>query len=204
MSTRAQAIDGRKKKRPGVDEQKEIVTRAAIELFIQKGTKSVSLGQICDHAGVSRPTFYRCFKDKDELVTLLYQRSINSHVEALLQFAGQNDFKQPGWLEMGIDAMFDAIFEEAELARLVFIEQSDPSSPIAQTIDETFDKLAEQLLVAFSKNEQVPQSKSYFKAAMFSYQWLVQDAIKSGLSDADRKNAKEAAYALSQRVFVLK
>lgn len=67
-------VDGRTKKRPGQEEQAAIITRAAVDLFSKHGTKPVSIAQICTHADVSRPTFYRCFKDKDELIASMLQR----------------------------------------------------------------------------------------------------------------------------------
>ena len=59
------------KKRPGVEEQREIILSAAIDLFGVEGKKAVSVSRICEKAGVSRDTYYRCFDDKEALISHL-------------------------------------------------------------------------------------------------------------------------------------
>lgn len=193
--------DGRSKKRPGVEEQTEIITNAAIELFIEHGTKTTSIAQICKKADVSKPTFYRCFKDKEELVSKLYQDSINNHVGGILTFAipksisGKHDF------DVALDQLFDTIFEHANLVQLLFREYSDPSSPASQIIDDTFENIAismEKGLLATGKR--IP-SRIFLKAMMSAFQWIIYDAIKAGLSDDSVKAAKIASHELAAALF---
>ncbi len=94
MVDSAKNIDGRSKKRPGVEEQSAIVTKAAVTLFAENGVRGVSIAQICAQAEVSRPTFYRCFEDKDALVSRIYEESVNAYVETFLAGSHLQDTKQ--------------------------------------------------------------------------------------------------------------
>jgi len=44
------------------------IRASARELFDRKGIRDVSVDEIVDHAGLTKPTFYRCFPSKDDLV----------------------------------------------------------------------------------------------------------------------------------------
>ena len=68
-AVRSQPVTGRR--RPGLREQRRIILDAAVELFSQEGVKAVSVSRICQQAGVSRDTCYRCFEDKGTLVSHL-------------------------------------------------------------------------------------------------------------------------------------
>jgi len=102
-------VDGRTKKRPGQEEQAAIITRAAVDLFSKHGTKLVSIAQICTHADVSRPTFHRCFKDKDELIASIYLYSVNAHVEEILRHMQGQGRKDSQWCQEALGNLFDAI-----------------------------------------------------------------------------------------------
>lgn len=189
--------DGRSKKRPGVQEQAATITSAAIELFIEQGTRNTSIAQICARADVSKPTFYRCFTDKEELVTRLYHFSIHEHVESLMATTFDATDGGRKKLDVALDTLMDAIFERAQLAQLLFREYSDPASPAAAIIDETFERIARKMERSFKQQNQRVPSRTFLKAMMSAFQWLVFDAIKGGLTTKAIKQAKHAAHELT-------
>ena len=188
--------DGRSKKRPGVDEQRDIILRAAVELFSANGTHSVSIAQICAHADVSRPTFYRCYADKAELVAAIYQNAVNEPVESMLLRARLSD---PAQLKLGVDQMLDGIFAQAPLAKLVFMEANDPTSAASQIVDEAFARAADSLTHDLQQIGTDIPSRTYLKSVMAAIQWIAYDAIRKGLSKKDIETAKEAAFELILR-----
>jgi hypothetical protein len=114
--------------------------QAAVSLFAEQGVRASSIAQICARAEVSRPTFYRCFEDKDALVSRMYENSVNAFVENFLGTARLGDQEE---LHHQLDDLLDSIFEHSELAQLVFRESSDPDSPAARIIDDAFEHAAE-------------------------------------------------------------
>jgi len=53
MTAAEEKIDGRSRRRPGVDQQRESIRRTAVSLFAEAGTRNVSIAQICAAAEVS-------------------------------------------------------------------------------------------------------------------------------------------------------
>ena len=199
MNQPEKAIDGRSKKRPGLEEQTVLITQAAVELFIEQGSRSVSIAQICNHAKVSRPTFYRCFKDKEELLYNLYQYSVNDHVKNILLKANSSKLKDSHWLHSALDELLEAIFENSQSVKLVFMESNDPLSPASSIVESAFDHAADVMEKTMTKDKADMPSRTVLKALMAAYQWIVHDAIKKDLTDDAKGEAKRAAWELTQR-----
>ncbi|MFT4518903.1 MAG: AcrR family transcriptional regulator [Halioglobus sp.] len=191
------ASDGRSKKRPGVEEQRAIILRAAVSLFADKGVAAVSIAQICSYAEISRPTFYRCFEDKAALVSAIYEDSVNTHVETFFVIGR---FRNQQQLKASLDALLESIFQRSELALLVFNESNDPSSPAASIVDAAFEHAADVMTKSWGSHANQVPSRVYLKSIMAAVQWIVQDAIRKGLNEATKDDAKDAAYQLVSRV----
>jgi AcrR family transcriptional regulator len=57
-------------------ENKERILAAAFELFFRYGIKSVTMDDIAKHLSMSKKTIYLYFRDKDEVVHTLMERSL--------------------------------------------------------------------------------------------------------------------------------
>jgi len=189
--------DGRSKKRPGVEEQSAIIMQAAVALFAEAGVSPVSIAQVCHRAGVSRPTFYRCFNDKDALVSRIYEESVNAFVETFLVDVRRRESRK---LKEQLERLLDSIFGQSQLARLVFRESSDPDSPAARIIDHAFEHAADSMLEQSRRKHGDQPSRVFLKSIMAAIQWIVQDAIRKGLTEDSRAEAKAAAFALVSKV----
>lgn len=192
--------DGRSKSRPGVDEQRRLILEGAASLFAERGSRAVSIAQICDHVGVSRPTFYRCFADKDQLVDELYQLAVGGPVElnmlSLLRRGGDVDGTREG-----LETLADDIFAHGTLAKLIFVESADPSSPAYGIVQRSFDATAKEIEDWYCQRKLVAPSRTLLKATMVAAQWIVHDAITRGLSPKNKREAKAALWELASRVF---
>ena len=195
----ARAPDGRSKKRPGLDEQKRGILEAAVALFRQHGSRAVSISQSCQRAGISRPTFYRCFQDKEALVDAIYQEAVNRPVQEFMLHGLSGKALDGEKVHAALDRLFDAIFDNADFAELVFMEANDPASPAYAIVDEAFSGFAEAMAGGISKRSGEDNSTVFLKALMAACQWIVHDAIRKGLDEARRKEAKTAAWELVRR-----
>lgn len=195
--------DGRSKKRPGLEEQKNSIIHAATSLFSKHGSRTVSISKICLLADITRPTFYRCFKDKDALLSELYQNSVYQSVQDILITHFQNSGNDKSWVHAALDDVYDAIFEQAELADLLFREASDPHSPAYGVINSAFETIAATMIEALGINKERNEMTIYFKAVMAANQWIVHDAINKGLSDKNRTEAKQACWLMASKLFEL-
>ncbi|GAB5449812.1 MAG: hypothetical protein Hals2KO_01400 [Halioglobus sp.] len=188
------AKDGRAKKRPGLEEQRRIILEAAVELFSARGSRTVSISDICVQANVSRHTYYRCFTDKDELIRLLYQTSVNDHMEAI-SGAADVDYSDPLWLHRAFEYTIDAILEQHKVAQFLFVESSDPNSHAHTVINEALDKVVLRMQRWCMSHYGQQPSKVFLKSLLMASQWLVQNAIESGM---DRKVIAESKQAAEQ------
>jgi len=191
---------GRARKRPGVEQQREVIMAAAVDLFAARGTRAVPVADICKAAGVSRDTYYRCFADKSALVDQLYQSAVNDHIESVLH-AASLDYDNPAWLHEVFDNTIDAILERHQVARFLFIEAADPRSPASEVIDRTYDRVARRMQNWCKAHYGKRPQRELFKSLLVATQWLVHNAINAGLKKSDIATAKAAAETLYLGVF---
>ncbi|MCB9656865.1 MAG: TetR/AcrR family transcriptional regulator [Polyangiales bacterium] len=197
----ARPPDGRAKRRPGVDAQRRHLLDTAIVLFAERGSRQVSINDLCAAAEVSRPTFYRCFTDKDGLVEALYREAVMGPIESIVLSSLATRAREPGWLRRANDEMLDAIFAEAPAAALLFVESADPTSQAHAIIQRAFDDIGATLRKVMRKAGAQPLSPVAQKAMLVACQFIVHDAIQKGLTAKARREAKEATWELAKRVF---
>ncbi|MDI9363530.1 MAG: TetR/AcrR family transcriptional regulator [Flavobacterium sp.] len=60
-------------------EIKDRILEKAHELYMRYGIKSITMDEIAGHLGISKKTIYQSYKDKDELVSAVFNRLISSN-----------------------------------------------------------------------------------------------------------------------------
>jgi AcrR family transcriptional regulator len=201
MSPRAKT-DGRRKPRPGLAAQRRHLLDTAVGLFGERGSRDVSVSDLCHAANISRPTFYRCFPDKDALVATLYREAVLGPIESIVLSSLGARLNEPGWLRRANDDMLDALFAEAHVAALLFVESSDPRSPAHTIIQQAFDDVSATLRDLTLRSGGQPLGPVALKATLVAFQWVVHDAIQKGLTPGARADAKDATWELTQRLFL--
>ncbi len=188
--------DGRSKPRPGVEQQRRHILSSAATLFAERGSASVSVAELCRAADVSKPTFYRCFADKDALLEQLYQLAVHTPV----QQGWRRDGDAPAgafWTRERHDAVVDEIFEHGPLAALLYVESSVPGSKAAAIVERAFDESAETMAAWVRAQGGADPSRVILKGMLHASQWIVHDAIKRGATEAARSEAKEALWRMT-------
>ncbi len=201
MKNRKVIQDGRAKKRPGLEGQKRIIVDAAVDLFSIKGSSQVSIAEICTKADVGRQTFYRCFSGKDDLIRYLYQYAVNEHIEAGLNSL-QNVKLDDNLMPAIVDRVIDIILERHKLAQFIYVDSSDTSSAAHKIIDESIDMAAGVIQNWYINNTGAKPGKVYLKAVLSATTWLVNNAIRSGLSNEAIAETKRCTEQLFRGVFL--
>lgn len=191
---------GRAKNRPGIEKQRECIVQAAVALFASKGSSAVSVSDICKAAEVSRDTYYRCFSDKDTLISHLYESSVNEHVVAVLN-PDLMAYEDEDWVSQVSEQTVDAILERSTVAQFLYLESADPHSTAHRLINEAYD-------IAASRMQQWAQQQfghapaiEYFKSLLFATQWLVHNTITSGMTETQVQIAKQSVKQLFYGAF---
>jgi AcrR family transcriptional regulator len=84
MDSSLETLDEKKLEKPIVQK----IMGAAKQLFFRYGTRKVSIEEICREAGVSKMTFYRYFKDKEDITLTVLEKHFTERMkeyEGILQ-----------------------------------------------------------------------------------------------------------------------
>ena len=187
-------------KRPGPAQQRRVIEKAAIDLMASKGTAAVSVSQICQAAGISRDTYYRCFEDKEALIGHLYQHAVNDHIEAVLS-GWDVDYSDRAWLHRVFDQTIDAILQQHKVAQFLYREASDPNSTAYEIVQGAYGQVVDRMQRWCQDTQGKKPSREYLQALLMATQWLVQDVIQRGLDPVDVRKAKTAAEQLFYAAF---
>ena len=183
------------KKRPGIEQQQQIILTAAITLFSSKGADAVSITQVCKAASVSRDTFYRCFADKESLVNHLYQTAVNEHIDAVIGASNLN-YDDQQWIDAVCNQTIDAILQQHQIAQFLFVESANPDSYAYQVIQATYRRVATRMQHWSRSQYGHAPNKEFFMALLAASQWLVHNAIIQGMGTREINKAKQAAQQL--------
>lgn len=69
---------------------KQIITKTAIDLFLEKGYNNVTIQDICTACKITKPTFYKYAGSKEELILDLYDLTIGNLTTDTYQFLDTN------------------------------------------------------------------------------------------------------------------
>lgn len=122
--------------------QRERLLAAMVRTVTEVGYSTLTVQNVLARAGISRPTFYEQFKDKEDcFLAALDARAarMRERIEAAVEDAA------PSWrdrLRSGIAELLRFIDEEPEEARMVIVEARASSSAGLRRRDELLDSFA--------------------------------------------------------------
>lgn len=185
--------DGRSNERPGVEVQRRRILDAAIELFARKGSGAVSIAELCRTAEVSRPTFYRCFADKDAVLAELYEEAVQAPMR--LGLAELTAAKRGG--RAVFDAVIDALSARPAHLEFLFAESRDRSSAAHRIVQEAHDDVVDAIR-GWQESQGGPVlSRTALRALMVAWQWMVAEHAHRG--DEAIAEVRDAAWELAER-----
>lgn len=115
---------------------RERILEAAYDLFSRSGIRAVSVEDLLQRAGVSRATFYRQFRTKDELVLAFLQRREQRWTSELVEAEARRRGSTPRETLLAIFDVFDEWFHQDDFEGCSFInvllELSDTEHPARQ------------------------------------------------------------------------
>jgi AcrR family transcriptional regulator len=109
--------------------QRERLLAAMFKSVTEIGYRSLTVQNVLSRAGISRPTFYEQFADKEDCFLSAFDtgaRQMRERVEAAVAAANGSDWRDR--LRAGIAALLRFVAEEPEPARAVIVE-ARASSP---------------------------------------------------------------------------
>ena len=119
------------------------ILRGAAAAFGRLGFGATSVEAILAAAGVSRRTFYRTFRSKEDVLRVLFENSVGMLLGAVTGAQREGGSRQAR-LDRAVEAYVRVHAEAGPLARVLLLEQFSPGSPLArqrETAMATFSKL---------------------------------------------------------------
>ena len=122
--------------------QRERLLAAMIKTVTEIGYNALTVQNVLARAGISRPTFYEQFEDKEDCFLAAFDTSaaqMRKRIEAAVAAA------EPGWrdrLRSGIAELLRFLADEPEAARTVIVEARASSPAGLQRRDELLDHFA--------------------------------------------------------------
>jgi AcrR family transcriptional regulator len=101
--------------------QRERLVEAMVQAVNERGVVATTISDLVARAGISRRTFYEHFENKEDCLLATYDTVVEDEVERLLALAGGGG-EWLDQLEAIIRALFDAIAERPDAARLICVE----------------------------------------------------------------------------------
>ena len=102
--------------------QRERLVDAMVQAVNERGVVATTISDLVARAGISRRTFYEHFANKEDCLLATYDTVVETEVERLLGLAAGSGVEWLDQLEAIVRALFDAIAERPDAARLICVE----------------------------------------------------------------------------------
>jgi len=107
---------------------KYLIVEAAAKVYADHGYHDCSVAMILEESGVSRPTFYRYFKSRHEVISAVIKTINNKLINKILDYVSDShDMLEV--FDKGVDAYFDWAGEMGKISGSIFHEIHDVQSP---------------------------------------------------------------------------
>jgi AcrR family transcriptional regulator len=117
------------------------ILEAAARVFARHGVRQVSVEDLLEAASVSRRTFYRYFRSKEDVLRVLHAVSVQYLLDRVRQ--AMDTTPDPAKkLERFVDTYLSFNRTDAELFRVLEIEALRPDTPLARTRAQVVEALA--------------------------------------------------------------
>lgn len=125
------------------DEPVEVrIRRGAAAAFGRLGYAGTSVEAILEEAGVSRRTFYKHFRSKEDVFRALYDRAVGRLLRAVKQAEVPSEGGVVARVIKAVEAYIEVHEKAGPLARVMLLEQFSPGSPLARQRDEAMAHFA--------------------------------------------------------------
>lgn len=125
------------------------ILRGAATVFGRLGYGATSVESILSEAGISRRTFYKTFRSKEDVLRVLFENSVAMLLAAVRE-ANRSGKASAERLSSGVEAYVRVQARAGPLARVLLLEQFSPNSPLAKQRDAGMGAFAELVTEAIT------------------------------------------------------
>jgi AcrR family transcriptional regulator len=122
--------------------QRERILAALLETVNELGYRALTVQDVLTRAGVSRPTFYEQFEDKEDCFLAAFDISAEQLLERLEAPPDEKEGGWRSWLRLRLEALLQFVAEEPNAARMLVVEARASSPAGLRRRDELLDRFA--------------------------------------------------------------
>lgn len=119
---------------------------AAAVVYARHGYHGTTVEMILQQAGISRPTFYRCFSDKHDIIAAVVTQANDALRQRIREVIAQGQDPVTK-VESAVDAYLAWGQEQGPLAGPLYAEHGDPQSPAGGERQKVLIELAQLFIV---------------------------------------------------------
>lgn len=121
---------------------------AALSLFSEKGYEATTTRELCELAGITKPTLYYFYKSKEGVYRALIRASMDEY-EAMVQRAMARPGPLKERLKHAAQLMFADSLRNPRLVRFLFAIVYSPNAPLAAEVHKPYMKIASHVAAEF-------------------------------------------------------
>ena len=152
----------------------------------EQGYARTTVEDILSRAGMSRRTFYQLFSNREECFLATYDAALEKAMEQLALAHGDNGRRWTGQVEVALEALFEYLASEPDLARVWLVEAPSLGPAGIERHERTMTKLAERLAGLRPDGEGAAtngQAAVRFEASVGAVHRVVQARLLAGRAD---------------------
>jgi AcrR family transcriptional regulator len=168
------------------------ILRGAARVFGERGYGASSVEGILEAAQVSRRTFYRTFRSKEDVLRTLFDNSVQMLIRAVRESTSERKV-QADLAAPAVDAYLRVHANAGPLARVLLMEQFSPGSPLAEQRNRAFATFSKLMTQASARAGRGPSDPLLVAAVVAGInQICVQMATEYPSGNWDVERAKRA------------
>lgn len=169
------------------DVQRRRVLRASVEIFSRRGYRATSMNEIAAGVGLSKPTLYHYFRNKEELLVLIYQDVLDES----LRMARETVASSPTPLDAIRELIISRVVytcENQDLLKICFEEEDELRPDLAESLlkrRRAFEDIVTDVVVAHLEDRPdrlAMTPKTYVNmclgAVNWTYKWYSDQGVR--------------------------
>lgn len=159
------------------DSQRQLVLARSAEIFSQRGFRGTSMNEIAAAVGLSKPTLYHYFRNKEELLVRLYSAVLDESVEYTRQTIAGAPSPLSAIREL-IVTRVEYTCQKQSILRVFFEEEHELPAKLAEEVlhrkrafDDLFRALVEEHLAAHPDLRAVIRPTVYVNMCLGATNW---------------------------------
>ncbi|MFO0557675.1 MAG: TetR/AcrR family transcriptional regulator [Polyangiales bacterium] len=173
------------------------ILAAAIDVFTRLGVSKARIEDVLLAAGVSRRTFYKRFRSKEDLLLALYETATTQIFAAVQSEGGIDRSATP--LEVfsrAIDVYLEVVSRNGTLAGVLLSESLRPGSPLAAVRRRSRETLIAMANAALIEAKHAPIDPTMALAILAGIEGLTIDLIEREASKQEFAHARAVVHDL--------